>query len=320
MQRTWISGVCVAIGVTGGATADITVTLTNQTFSGFQFIRFVDQGVFGTLTGVSVDVVLNGSVAHTYAEDICLYIDVEPLSSHGKLQVGGWSSLSAAQRYRWPNGVSSAPGTPCVGSVGLAVPLAFWGNPSTDGTIWVGNGYNGSVNSGTWSGTITLHGVSCALTPGCCPPLEAPPDFDGDGWTCNDLCDVEPGPCFGCPANPCGYCGDAPDLDVDGVPNCIDNCPSMPNPSQADCDSDGIGDSCEIASGQPDSDGDGRPDDCEYARGDFNLDGQVDGSDLGYLLAIWGLPGQVIGDFDANGTINGADLGVLLSNWGTLTD
>ena len=36
------------------------------------------------------------------------------------------------------------------------------------------------------------------------------------------------------------------DVDGDGIPAYLDNCPTFANPTQADCDSDGIGDACEI--------------------------------------------------------------------------
>jgi hypothetical protein len=45
-----------------------------------------------------------------------------------------------------------------------------------------------------------------------------------------------------------------------------DNCPSIPNPNQADCNSNGIGDVCDIASALSlDCDGDSVPDECEGA-------------------------------------------------------
>ncbi len=48
------------------------------------------------------------------------------------------------------------------------------------------------------------------------------------------------------------------DSDNDGVPDSLDDCPSMPDPAQADRDGDGIGDACDI-----DTDGDGFSDEDE---------------------------------------------------------
>lgn len=124
----------------------------------------------------------------------------------------------------------------------------------------------------------------------------------------------------------------SPDADRDGIPFGVDNCPGVSNPSQADCDSDGIGDACEsdsdcnlngaldnceIASGQAtDHDRNGVPDVCQCLS-DLFADGRVDGADLGILLSLWGpASSSGIADIDRSGNVDGADLGYLLSQWG----
>jgi len=151
-----------------GVQADITFTV-NNTFTGFQFTNFVDYTIAeitGTLTGASVNVTLNASTSFTYGDDLCIYVDILPLSTGGLLQIGGFSNLNAAERISWPTGGSSAPGTTTIGTVNLTNPLVFTGNEAVDGTIHVGNGYGAAGTSGTWSGTITLHGVDVAATSG----------------------------------------------------------------------------------------------------------------------------------------------------------
>jgi MYXO-CTERM domain-containing protein len=167
MKSMILSGAAVA-ALSSAAAADITFTLTNQTFTGFNFSQFVDYTQFnivGTLTGASINVTLNSSTNFTYADDLCVYVDVQPLAPGGFLQIGGFSNLSAAQRYSWPNGGSSAPGATSIGSVNLTTALNFTGNAATDGTIWIGNGYGASGTAGTWTGTVTLHGVNAVAVP-----------------------------------------------------------------------------------------------------------------------------------------------------------
>lgn len=167
-MKTVLASGMIAAAVASAASADITVTLTGQTFTGFNFAQFVDYtqfNVVGTFTGASINVTLNASVAYTYADDLCVYVDVEPLSTAGFLQVGGFSNLSAAQRYGWPNGASSAVGTTSIGTVNFTTALNFTGNKAVDGTIWVGNGYGAAGTSGTWTGTVTLHGLNTVAVP-----------------------------------------------------------------------------------------------------------------------------------------------------------
>ncbi len=52
------------------------------------------------------------------------------------------------------------------------------------------------------------------------------------------------------------------DADNDGIADHIDNCPTTPNPNQADLDRDGLGNLCDN-----DIDGDGMPNDWETANG-----------------------------------------------------
>ncbi|MEY4093961.1 MAG: hypothetical protein RLZZ53_1160 [Acidobacteriota bacterium] len=156
-----------AAALVSAASADVTVTFANQTWTGFNFsdLTAAYGGFTGSLTGVSVNATLNASVSFTYADDLCVYVDPAPLGTGGLLQVGGFSNLSAAQRYTWPNGGASAPGTTVIGTVNLTTALAFTGT-SADAIIWLGNGYGAAGTSGTWTGSITLIGVDAVPAPG----------------------------------------------------------------------------------------------------------------------------------------------------------
>ena len=112
-MKTFIASGIAAAALVSVASADVTVSFTNQTWTGFNFTDLTAAygGFSGTLTGVSVNATLNASTAYTYADDLCIYVDAAPLSTGGLLQVGGFSNLTAAQRVSWANGGSSAPGT-----------------------------------------------------------------------------------------------------------------------------------------------------------------------------------------------------------------
>ena len=165
-MKTFIASGIAAASLVSFASADVTVTFTNQTWTGFNFtdLTAVYGGFSGTLTGVSVNATLNASTNYTYADDLCVYVDAAPLSTGGLLQVGGFSNLNAAQRVSWANGGSDAPGTTVIDAKSVNA-IVFSGS-ATDPIIWLGNGYGASNTSGTWTGSITLVGVNAVPAPG----------------------------------------------------------------------------------------------------------------------------------------------------------
>ena len=157
-------GASLAVVVASVASADVTYTFTNQTWTGFNFNEAYAAGTLtGTLTGVTVNATLNASSNYTYGDDLCVYMNPSELSLDGLLQVGGFSNLSALQRYSWANGGSDTPGTPISGTVNFTTGINMAANPTQ--CIWVGNGYGTAGNAGNWTGTITLVGVNLAPVP-----------------------------------------------------------------------------------------------------------------------------------------------------------
>ncbi len=160
----------VAIGLVaasvGNTQADIIINFNNLTATGWQFYTFLGEGgtehgtVAGELTGVSVNAVLNASLNFTYADDLTVYVTpTGDLALGGQLQAGGFSNMNAGEWQAWANGASDVVGTTVIDTITLNTPIVFNGNLS-DGRIWIGNGYGASGTSGTWSGSITLHGVN----------------------------------------------------------------------------------------------------------------------------------------------------------------
>jgi len=165
-MKTFIASGIAAASLVSFASADVTVTFTNQVWTGFNFTDLTQAygGFVGTLTGVSVNATLTASTAFTYADDLCVYVDPAPLGTGGLLQVGGFSPLGATQRLAWDNGASSTPGTTVIDSVSVN-PIVFSGS-AADPIIWLGNGYGAAGTSGTWTGSITLVGVNAVPAPG----------------------------------------------------------------------------------------------------------------------------------------------------------
>ena len=169
-MKTVLAGVSLAALVGAAASADVTYSFTNKTWTALQFTRIYAPGSLqaGVLTGASINATLNYSTGYTYADDLCIFVGLgaNPVdASTSALQCGGFTDLYADQYYSWPNGASNEPGTTSVGSVSFDEPITFNGNAS-DLSVWLGNGYGYEFTSGTWTGSITLIGVSQVPAPG----------------------------------------------------------------------------------------------------------------------------------------------------------
>ena len=108
------------------------------------------------------------------------------------------------------------------------------------------------------------------------------------------------------------------DSDDDGAADWSDNCPAIANPTQADCNGDGVGDACEIAAGALDRDHNGVPDSCQCPA-DIDRNNFVDGVDLAIILSKWGTNGGKDypgADVDGSGIVDGGDLAQVLNSWG----
>jgi len=107
-----------------------------------------------------------------------------------------------------------------------------------------------------------------------CPAVSNPNQLDADGDGTGDVCDDTAG-CGGCGQPICeqGTIID-PNIDLDGIPESSDNCPSMCNSNQLDADGDGMGDACDDT---PGCEGCGI-DPCETSC-DIDIDGVVNTED-----------------------------------------
>jgi hypothetical protein len=122
----------------------------------------------------------------------------------------------------------------------VGAPPARWGQTQ----VWIGRSVLG------WAGSDGLESFNSGYEyfPG---GLQ---DDDFDGWVCSADCDdtrgsVHPGAVELCDGldNDCNGLVDDPDTDGDGKGDCADNCPTVPNASQADDDGDGVGNACDCA-------------------------------------------------------------------------
>ena len=175
--RRVLLGSVLACGAVNAAHADMIINLnslpSNGTYAGFNFDMALAPGSFsGTLTSVSNNVTLTASTLYTYADDLAIYVAPVPFAGGGMLQVGGFSNLGAGESKTWSNGGASAVGTTSIGTVAITTPITFNSSTNSAQAIWIGNGYGAAGTSGTWTGTLTLHGLTANNPPA--PPASVP--------------------------------------------------------------------------------------------------------------------------------------------------
>lgn len=159
----------------GTASADVAVNFTGLSFSAFQYVDistlFAGVSYTGTLTGVTACITLDSSTGGVRCDEFSIYIDVPPLSTGGLLQLGGFSNLSAAQRYIWATGGSSAPGTLIQETVVLTSAITL--DPSLPNAAVIYFGSNAIQGTGTWSGTVVFQGLDGTGGDPCVPAPSA---------------------------------------------------------------------------------------------------------------------------------------------------
>ena len=179
----------------------------------------------------------------------------------------------------------------CAGS--KSVWYAF--TPSADQTVTLdASASDYAVIVGALSGSCTnARPIKCALS----PPIVSFTTCAGVGYLFHILTTSSAGGTLRLSVT----ASSVPDRDGDGVNDCHDNCPTVPNPDQTDTDGDGVGDACDRCPGHDDhvdTDHDGIPDGCDNCPAVFNPS-QADSNHNGI--------GDACEDRDGDGIVDAAD-------------
>ncbi len=144
-----------------------TFQLPTRPLASLDFSPVIDyqlQRLSGRLDRVSIDAVIISDDPHTWAHDFTL-LKVNPTVSNVDLIVGGPAMdgifLRPEHRYYWTNGFGGT-GTIVSGDVVIDPPMVLTGDSTVDGFFLIGNGF---VRPGTWSGTMTFHGLTLVPIP-----------------------------------------------------------------------------------------------------------------------------------------------------------
>lgn len=176
------------------------------------------------------------------------------------------------------------------------------------------------IPSGRPSGNVTLLAASQGWIARAAPGADAIVYLFRSGEDCNrnqviDAVEIASGTVADCDMN---GIPDSCDLTVGGM-DCdgngeLDTC-EIAAGTAIDCNENGTPDACDILTGAPDINRDGVPDECQCL-GDLTGDGFVGLDDLGILLANYGRTNPAGGDIDVDGDVDLTDLGFILASFG----
>jgi hypothetical protein len=184
----------ILVLIPAAARADVTITLTSQSFDGWTFMEASDYTQFnltGSLNAVIIDASLDvDALNFTFSKDIAvLHDDTAPtpltVDGAGLRQIGGGLSNLSLDYQAWPNntGDDFVAGTKVAGTVSLTSAIVFTGDAAVDGKLWIGNSsepfsFVGPA-TGIWTGTIQLLGVSAIPISGT--PVPEPSTWSAAG-------------------------------------------------------------------------------------------------------------------------------------------